>query len=128
LAHRLTNVPGSSAYFCGGVVAYSNRLKVALLGVPEAMLAADGAVSEAVAAAMARGARERLGSDWAVAVTGIAGPQGGTLEKPVGLVYIATVGGGAPRVTRNRFHGARLSIKEQTAEQALLQLLEHIEG
>jgi nicotinamide-nucleotide amidase len=89
IAERMTAVPGSSAYLRGGVVAYANEAKAALLGVPEALLAEHGAVSDPVARAMAEGARARFGADYAVAVTGIAGPTGGTQEKPVGLVYLA---------------------------------------
>ncbi len=89
IAKRITDVPGSSAYFRGGVVAYSNEAKASLLGVPTALLEAHGAVSEPVVRAMAAGARERFGSDFAVATSGISGPDGGTPEKPVGLVWIA---------------------------------------
>ncbi|MBW2423762.1 MAG: competence/damage-inducible protein A [Deltaproteobacteria bacterium] len=89
IAERITDVPGSSAYFRGGVVAYSNEAKASLLGVPEALLEAHGAVSEPVVRAMAEGARARFGSDLAVATSGISGPDGGTPEKPVGLVWIA---------------------------------------
>jgi nicotinamide-nucleotide amidase len=89
LSEKLTRVPGSSEYFRGGVVAYSNASKVALLGVPEVLLERHGAVSNPVAAAMAEGARERFAADFGVATTGISGPGGGTAEKPVGLVSIA---------------------------------------
>jgi len=89
IAELMTAVPGSSVYLRGGVVAYANAAKTALLGVPEALLAEHGAVSEPVARAMAEGARARFGTDYAVATTGIAGPAGGTREKPVGLVYVA---------------------------------------
>jgi nicotinamide-nucleotide amidase len=92
VAARLTDVPGSSASFVGGVVAYSDDVKRSELGVPEELLAAHGAVSAEVAAAMAEGARKRLGADVAVAVTGIAGPGGGTPEKPVGRVHIHAAG------------------------------------
>ena len=89
VGHRLTNVSGSSSYYLGGLVTYSNRLKEQLLGVPPATLEEHGAVSEATARAMARGARLRLDADLALAVTGISGPTGGTPQKPVGLVYVA---------------------------------------
>ena len=92
VAARLTDVPGSSDVFVGSVVAYSNDVKLAQLGVPATVLAEHGAVSEQAAAAMAHGARSRLGADVAVAVTGIAGPGGGTDEKPVGLVLLHAVG------------------------------------
>ena len=89
IAERLTDVPGSSAYFLGGIVAYSNAAKSSLLGVSEAVLESEGAVSEPVVRAMAEGARARFGSDFAVASSGISGPDGGTAEKPVGLVWLA---------------------------------------
>jgi nicotinamide-nucleotide amidase len=89
IAERLTDVPGSSAYFLGGIVAYSNNAKASLLGVSEAILESAGAVSEPVVRAMAEGARQRFGSDYGVATSGISGPGGGTDEKPVGLVWIA---------------------------------------
>jgi len=89
IAERITDVPGSSAYFLGGIVAYSNAAKASLLGVPEAMLESEGAVSEPVIRAMAEGVRARFGSDFGVATSGISGPDGGTAEKPVGLVWIA---------------------------------------
>jgi nicotinamide-nucleotide amidase len=89
VAERITDVPGSSAYFLGGIVAYSNAAKASLLGVSEALLESEGAVSEPVVRAMAEGARARFGSDLGVATSGISGPDGGTPEKPVGLVWIA---------------------------------------
>ena len=88
LGERVTAVPGASAYYRGGAVTYSNEAKTALLGVPEALLAAHGAVSGEVAQAMAEGARARFGADLAVSTTGISGPDGGTPDKPVGLVYV----------------------------------------
>ncbi len=89
VAGRVTEVPGSSEYFLGGVVAYANEAKAAMLGVPEALLAEHGAVSEPVARAMAEGVRDRFGADFGVATTGISGPGGGSEEKPVGLVHVA---------------------------------------
>jgi 2'-5' RNA ligase len=89
IAERITGIPGSSAYFLGGVVAYANSAKAALLGVSEAMLSEHGAVSEPVARALAEGARERFGADFGVATTGISGPEGGSPAKPVGTVYVA---------------------------------------
>ena len=124
IAHRLTNVAGSSAYFLGGVVSYSNEAKVSMLGVKAQTLATHGAVSEAVAREMAEGARSRFASDYAVACTSIAGPTGGTKEKPVGLVYIGAAGPGGTRVERCQFHGDRMSIKQQTADRALSLVLE----
>jgi nicotinamide-nucleotide amidase len=89
ISERITSVPGASDYFLGGVTAYANEAKTALLGVPEALLAAHGAVSEPVARAMAEGVRERFGADYALATTGISGPGGGSRDKPVGLVFVA---------------------------------------
>jgi PncC family amidohydrolase len=88
IAAAITEVPGSSGYFLGGVVSYSNAAKEAFLDVPHALIEAHGAVSREVAVAMATGARARFGADLAVSVTGVAGPDGGTPDKPVGLVYI----------------------------------------
>lgn len=127
IAHRLTNVPGASTPFVGGVVAYSNAVKTTLLAVPEATLETHGAVSEAVAQAMANGARRGFGCDFAVAVTGIAGPGGGTPEKPVGLVYMAVAGPDGTVVRRHTFSGDRLSIKQQTADAALTLLWETLQ-
>lgn len=127
IAHRITNVPGVSAWYAGGAVVYSNRLKVLLLGVSEESLSVHGAVSEAVAREMAEGARERLGVDVSVAVTGIAGPDGGTTEKPVGLVYFSVSGAAGTVAHREIFQGNRRQIKERTAEKALSMLLEYLE-
>jgi len=103
LGHRLTNVPGSSAYFRGGVVAYANDLKRSLLRVPQELLNAHGAVSEWVAEAMARGVREAFTADLGLAITGIAGPSGATPEKPVGLVHVALAHGEGVEVRRADF-------------------------
>ncbi len=126
IAHRLTNVSGASGYVRGGVVAYSNEAKAALLGVSTDTLAAHGAVSAPVARELAEGARTRFGSTWGIGVTGIAGPTGGTPEKPVGLVFIAVAGPNGIEATRHVFEGNRLSVKEQTADAALRLLLEHL--
>ena len=126
IAHRITNLAGSSAYFLGGIVSYSNAAKETLLHVPHEMLVAHGAVSEPVARAMAEGARQAIGSDYAIGVTGIAGPDGGTAEKPVGLVYIAVAGPDGTTVTQNRFAGGREQVKEQTADRAVTLLLERL--
>ena len=92
IAHRLTNVPGASAAFLNGFVTYSNASKQSMLGVHAETLQLHGAVSEATAREMAEGARKKSGADYSIAVTGIAGPAGGTLEKPVGTVFIAIAG------------------------------------
>jgi nicotinamide-nucleotide amidase len=119
VAARLTGIPGSSEVFRGGVVAYANEVKEGELGVPAELLAEHGAVSPEVAAAMAQGARGRLGVDVAVSVTGIAGPGGGTEEKPVGLVYLHAEGpnGGVGR--EFSFPGDRASIRARSAVGAL---------
>ncbi len=91
-SQRITAVPGSSDYFLGGAITYSNELKIRLVGVPETMIAEHGAVSEPVARAMAAGVRRALGSDWGVGITGVAGPGGGSEAKPVGTVHLAVAG------------------------------------
>jgi len=116
---RITDVPGSSEVFAGAVVCYSNRLKTELLGVPHELIATHGAVSEAVARAMAEGTRARIGVDVAVAVTGIAGPSGGTEEKPVGTVWFAVASPGGTESRRIIFHGSRREIRERAAQTAL---------
>ncbi len=119
LGARLTARPGSSEYFNGGVISYSNQAKMDLLGVPEAMLARFGAVSEQVAAAMAEGARDALHSEYALSITGVAGPDGGTEEKPVGLVYLGCAGPGGTRVRRGDFPGDRDTVRLFSATGAL---------
>ena len=116
---RLTSVPGSSDVFVGGVVAYSNKVKVRELGVPQETLEAHGAVSEETARAMAEGARERLGADVAVSVTGVAGPGGGTEEKPVGLVHVHAVGPDGERSVSFSVPSDRESIRRRAAVAAL---------
>jgi nicotinamide-nucleotide amidase len=119
VAARLTDVPGSSDVFLGGVVTYSNELKHAQLGVAEEVLAAHGAVSAETAAAMARGARDRLGADVAVAVTGVAGPGGGTPEKPVGLVYAHAAGPDGERSVEFNLRSDRDAVRRRATTTAL---------
>lgn len=127
ISHRITNVSGSSSYFMGGVVTYSNKAKMELLGVAKPLLEEQGAVSEQVAREMAEGARERFATDYAVACTGVAGPTGGTKEKPVGTVYVAVAAPGGTQVERCHFEGDREEIKQRTADRALAMLLESIQ-
>jgi nicotinamide-nucleotide amidase len=119
LAERLTRTPGSSAYFLGGVVSYSNELKSSWVDVPPEMIQAHGAVSAEVAMALADGIRRRTGSTLAVGITGVAGPGGGTPEKPVGIVHIALTDGGTPREHGIRFPGDRERVRWQASQTAL---------
>ncbi len=120
LAARLTERPGSSDYVRGAVVAYSNEVKVALAGVPAELIEVHGAVSQEVAEALAEGARERLGADIGVGITGIAGPGGGTEEKPVGLVWLSVARTGAPALTRSiSLPGGRADIRDRATTVAL---------
>lgn len=128
LTSRLTDVPGSSDYVDRGVVCYSNRAKVDVLGVPDTLIAAHGAVSEPVAEAMAQAIRRQTGSGVGIGVTGIAGPGGGTAEKPVGTVAIALVVEGNQRVRTFQFVGGREQIKFQAAQAALNLLRLMLEG
>lgn len=128
LGHRLTNVPGSSAYFERGVLVYSNRAKEELLGVPEAVLRVHGAVSAPCAEAMARGAAERAGTACGLAITGIAGPDGGTPAKPVGTVYVGLAVEGRVSARGFRFTGDRASIKWQATQAAFDMLRRALKG
>ncbi len=119
VSHRITNISGSSAYFLGGVVAYSDKTKILLLGVPAGIIKRHGAVSAPTASAMARGVRRIFSSDIAIAITGIAGPMGGTREKPVGMAYIAVATKRGVRVKRVKFIGSRLVLKRKFADAAL---------
>ena len=119
LAQRLTSVSGSSAYFLGGVVCYSNAVKVDWLGVPPEVLETHGAVSPTVAQALAEGIRRRAESTFGVGITGIAGPTGGTSEKPVGLVYIALADASRTQVLKRRYPGERKTIRRQATQSAL---------
>lgn len=129
----LTDVPGSSDYFDRSLVTYSNDAKMELLGVPRETLEDDGAVSEPAARQMARGARDTAGTTWGIATTGIAGPGGGTAEKPVGTVYVGVARRGewgsdetTSSVTRYDFDGSRTEIKERIARRALSDLLDAV--
>jgi nicotinamide-nucleotide amidase len=128
IAHRITNVPGSSEVFLRGFVAYSPQAKVELLGVPPSVLEREGAVSATVAEAMARGARERAGADLAVASTGIAGPSGGTEDKPVGTVYLALADSNGAWSKRFLFRGERGQIKITASTAALDWLRLYLQG
>ena len=118
----VTAESGSSAWFLGGLMTYANEAKRDLCGVPEALLAEHGAVSAPVAAALARGARERLRADWAASITGVAGPNGGSDAKPVGTVYIGVSGPGFESVRRFRYPGERASVRDRAAKTALVLL------
>ena len=119
IATRLTEVPGSSDAFVGGVVAYANEAKVRDLGVDPDVLDREGAVSEAVARAMVAGVVDRFGAEAGVAVTGIAGPTGGTDEKPVGTVYLACAWNGEVDVLERHLPGNRHEVRRRTAQAAL---------
>ncbi len=127
VAKLLTDVPGSSAFLLGGVVAYSNEAKVRLLGVPAELLERHGAVSQAVVEAMARGAARALGAQLSAAISGVAGPDGGTPDKPVGTVWVAARGpSGQVEARRFLFDGDRERVRDLAAWQALLMLEEQV--
>jgi nicotinamide-nucleotide amidase len=127
LANRITNVPGASDVFTHGYVTYSNAAKTELLDIQADLIAANGAVSEPVARAMAEGARQRAGATYALAVTGIAGPSGGTTDKPVGTVFIALASAEAPtEVVRDRFLSDRVSFKQLATQNALEMLRQRL--
>ena len=115
----VTSVPGSSEWFRGGVIAYDNRIKMSLLNVPEAILDEHGSVSAEVVSAMAEGAAEKLNTDCAIAVSGIAGPDGGTEDKPVGLVFIGVYCKGKVEVFKTIFPGDREQVREQAVGKSI---------
>jgi competence/damage-inducible protein CinA-like protein len=119
LAQRITSVSGSSRYFVGGAIVYSNELKTALAGVPAELIRKHGAVSREVAAALAEGIRERCGATYGMGITGVAGPTGGTEEKPVGLVFHGLAGGSGTEVIERKFPGDRKRIRWFASQQAL---------
>jgi PncC family amidohydrolase len=128
IGHRITNVAGSSTYFIGGVTSYAYEAKVRLLGVQWETLEKFGAVSRETVLEMARGVRNALAADIGVSVSGIAGPGGGTPEKPVGATWIGLSAPGYENAWSYRFQGDRSQIKEQAAEQALHRLAEYLDG
>ncbi len=128
IANRITNVSGASEYFEAGFITYSNRAKTTFLHVPEEVITKNGAVSHDVAQLMAEGVRQAAGTDIGLSVTGIAGPTGGTIEKPVGTVYIGISSQGGTFVRRFLFDGNREEIKRQTSDAALTLVLDYLEG
>jgi nicotinamide-nucleotide amidase len=119
LAERITSVSGSSRYFVGGAVVYSNQLKTAFADVPADLIEKHGAVSSEVAAALADGIRRRTGATLGLGITGVAGPTGGTAEKPVGLVFHALASDGGTEVAERRFPGDRKRIRRFASQQAM---------
>ncbi len=128
IATRITDIAGSSNYFEAGLVTYSNRAKEVFLSVPHDLLVEKGAVSREVAEGMAEGVRSKTGADIAISVTGIAGPGGGSDEKPVGTVYIGFAAAQVRLVRKYEFKGSRASIRRQTADAALGLALDYAEG
>lgn len=126
ISSRITEKPGASKFFKGGIIAYSNSIKKQMLDVPDRILEEHGAVSEETAKLMALGAAKRLAADAAIAITGIAGPEGGTVDKPVGLVYIATAVNNNVKVRRRVFNGNRERIRNRAATSALNDLKIHL--
>ena len=122
LAHRLTNIPGSSSFFKIGIITYSNESKIKLLNIPPRLIQRYGAVSAEVAVAMAQGAQKILKTDFGISITGIAGPNGATLQKPIGLTFVAVIH--HEKIICAKFHlkGQRQNIKRQAATRALLLL------
>lgn len=128
IAHRLTNVAGSSEYFLGGIIAYSNSVKIKLLDVSPQTIEEHGAVSEQTVLEMARGARQVLGADIALSISGIAGPGGGSANKPVGTVWVGLATPDGERARRFHFDGDREQNKAAFAEAALNVLLEYLQS
>ena len=121
----ITDIPGASDFFSGGIIAYADSVKIELLGIPPEVLQRDGAVSARTALLMARNGRELFKSDLSLAVTGIAGPGGGSPHKPVGLVYLAAASPDREKTEKHIFSGSRLLIKEAAADTAF-SLLEQV--
>lgn len=128
IAEAITRIAGSSAWFSQGWVTYSNAAKSSQLGVAPELIEAHGAVSEAVVSAMAEGARARAGADWAIAVSGVAGPGGGSRDKPVGTVWLAWASHQGMQTACRLFAGDRTEIREQTVALALTKLIKSLCG
>jgi PncC family amidohydrolase len=128
VGHRITNIPGSSTYYMGSVTAYAYEAKVRLLGVKWETLETYGAVSDPVVEEMANGVRRALAADVGISISGIAGPSGGTPEKPVGLVHFGLSSTAGVWTTHQHFDGDRLAVKEQAADFILSYLIEYLEG
>lgn len=128
VSHLITSIPGSSAYYVGGVVSYANAVKMEELGIPADMLELNGAVSEPVVEQMATGVREALRTHWSIALSGVAGPDGGTAEKPVGTVWIAVAGPDGVRSARTFFPGSRDLVIKRSAVAALDMLRRRLLG
>ena len=128
LGERITAATGASAYFLGGVISYDDRVKERVLGVPPALIVENGAVSAECALAMAHGVLQLLSAEVAVSITGVAGPDGGTAAKPVGLTYIAVVTPKSERVEEYRWKGSRQANREQSVEAALALVINTLVG
>jgi PncC family amidohydrolase len=128
VAHLITNLPGSSQFFRGGIIGYSNEMKTQAVGVNAELIDIYGAVSTQVVEAMASGGRDLLGVDLCIADTGIAGPGGATKDKPIGLFYMGLASPEGVFSRRQIFHGDRMTNKYQAAESALLWLKEYLTG
>jgi PncC family amidohydrolase len=128
VGHLITEMPGSSGYYVGGFVTYADQLKRDLVGVPAEVIAAHGAVSAQTAIAMAAGGRSRTGADIGASVTGIAGPDGGSDQKPVGLTYVAVADGAGTEIRRHLWTGSRTDNKRASAEALLELILEQIDA
>lgn len=127
VSHRITNVSGSSSYFMGSVVSYANEAKMKLLGVSPEILEKNGAVSAETVLQMARGVRSALGADLGISTSGIAGPTGGTQDKPVGTTWVGFSSAEGEEARHFLFEGDRLAVKEQAAQAALQILVDHLQ-
>jgi PncC family amidohydrolase len=128
VGHRLTNIPGSSAYFLGGIIAYAYEVKVKFLDVRQETLELHGAVSQETVLEMARGVRQRFQANIGLSISGIAGPEGGSPEKPVGLVWIGLSAENLEQAANFHWQGDRLQVKEQSANQALEILIAYLKA